>query len=104
MRRLLDGEVTEEAAGGEAANVPRGAAGHFLLHFFAAVDRLLRYTRRIAPAPPAADGADALRGRYPFLAGYEAEVRAFQRAAMADGEALAWWEHCIIDWEARDGG
>ncbi|HZI18143.1 MAG TPA: ATP-binding protein [Pyrinomonadaceae bacterium] len=63
------------------AALPRDAGTHFRLFYFAAVARVYRYLSALA----AADGGAPLASEFPFLAGYEAELRACEAAAGATG-------------------
>ena len=78
-------------------HIPRTAQGHFLLHFYAAVFRLLRYLRRLedAAAPPATID----RSRFPFLRGYEAELQGIGLTIDQTGDLWAWWEEQLTAWE-----
>jgi predicted nucleic acid-binding protein len=87
-------------ANGEAsfAHLPPNARGHFLLHFYAAVHRLIAYARRLddaASLPP-----DQAFAAHPFLAGYHDEIRAVLPAGLNEADAPIWWEQTIVAWEA----
>src|SRR5215468_1873176 len=77
-------------------HVPAGAQGHFLLHFYAVVARVLE--RLSIAATGERNGA--YFERFPFLVGYQSVL-----ASLApDGIAAlhtAWWEAQIAAWEAR---
>ena len=79
------------------SQVPRNAQGHFLLHFYAAVDRLLRYLARLDAAAGFTDLSSV--ERYPFLAGYRDEVQAVLPAKLQPGEVWSWWQTQIEAWE-----
>jgi len=84
-------------------HVPRATRGHFLLHFYAAVDRLIRFVSQVALP----DDDNALRHcveRFPFIAGYLAEIRQYLPPTVAGEDGAAWWEGQITDWEAAADG
>jgi hypothetical protein len=78
-------------------DVPRTAQGHFRLNFYAAVYRLLNHVRRLAGA--SGDELGRTIERYPFLAGYGAEMRRCLPAQLTWDGALDWWEREILAWE-----
>lgn len=65
---------------------------HFLLHYYGAVLRLLRYVEQ----GEALDGADS---RYPFLARYRDEFERFLPQDAPPADAVEWWEAEILDWQ-----
>jgi hypothetical protein len=78
-----------------------GPSGHFRLHFYAAVHRVLRY---LAAVPPRADGGldgglDGWTDRYPFLDGYLAELDEAMPVPGLGREAAKWWEDAVGRWE-----
>jgi hypothetical protein len=75
--------------------LPLTAHNHFLLHFYAAVSRVLMYADR--PPGGGATAADPANGsRDAFLAGYRTELE-----QVADPDAdWAWWRKTVGDWEA----
>jgi hypothetical protein len=78
--------------------LPLTAHNHFLLHFYAAVARVLAYVDRRA-----ADGAQDRRpsdsSRDVFLAGYRDEL-----AQLGTDGDVSWWEHLVTVWEGRESG
>ena len=79
-------------------HVPRTVQGHFLLTFYAAVYRLIRYMRRLSQA----EGVDlaAYFERYPFIAGYFDQVKQVTPDDIAWEDASAWLEEETASWEA----
>jgi ATPase family protein associated with various cellular activities (AAA) len=78
-------------------DVPPTAAGHFQLNVYAAVYWLVDHLRRMGRA--AAPGLDAAIERYPFLAGYGAEIRRRLPEGLTWPDAKAWWRSEIARWE-----
>jgi len=79
------------------AHVPYTVQGHFLLHFYAAVYRLLHYIHRLNHV-----GGETLEQhfkQYPFLARYFAEMRRYIPEAATWKSAVTWWTHEITAWE-----
>lgn len=80
------------------AHLPPDPQGHFLLHFYAALHRLLCYLRRLDTAanlPP-----EQAFSTHPFLLGYAQEIRAVLPPALSDADGPNWWEATIAAWEA----
>jgi hypothetical protein len=65
---------------------------HFLLHYYGAVLRLLRYVEQNETL----DGAGS---RYPFLARYRDEFERFLPQDAPPADAVEWWEAEILDWQ-----
>ncbi len=72
--------------------------GHFLLHFYGGILRLLRYIERM----DAFSGGSLhdLDARFPFLAHYRAQIEQFIPSTVSPEGAVAWWEEQIADWQA----
>jgi hypothetical protein len=80
-------------------HIPPTAAGHFLLHFYAAVDRLIACLRRLTEVA-GKDWADVSE-RYPFIGGYLAEIYMVTPEQADGAETGGWWEDTIAGWEAE---
>ena len=87
--------------------VPADARGHFLIHVFAAVYRLVDYARRLADAAveerEESAGVEDLFAAFPFLAGYFAEMRDFMPDDITWEDGAAWWADEVAAWEASAG-
>jgi hypothetical protein len=79
-------------------HLPPDARSHFLLHFYAAAQRLIAYARRLDEV--AGGPQEQALASHPFLAGYHDEIRSVLPAGLGDDEAPAWWERVIEAWEA----
>lgn len=77
--------------------VPRTRQGHFLLHFFAALQRLLHYVSRLQQLID--QDLQASLTRFPFLRGYLAEIERPLPADLPWEAAADWWEREITAWE-----
>jgi hypothetical protein len=78
-------------------HIPQTIQGHFLLHFYAAVYRLIYYIHRLSQV-----GGETLEAHfetYPFLAGYFAEMRRSMPEAATWEDISAWWAQEIVAWE-----
>jgi len=83
-------------------NVPQTARGHFMLHFYAAVYRLLFHLYTISGVEEGDPGE--LAGtfkKYPFLAGYFEETRRHMPEEITWEGALRWWKEQITAWEGE---
>jgi hypothetical protein len=85
------------------ANVPCNAEGHFLLHFYAVVARLLAHLH--------AAGVDMKEGnrfeQFSFLAGYQAALQSFHPSDSTESSPATegvWWDTHIADWESQLDG
>jgi hypothetical protein len=78
-------------------HVPRTRQGHFLLHFFAALQRLLHYISRLQQLIDQ-DLQESLT-RFPFLRGYLVEIERALPAGQPWEDAAGWWEREIGAWE-----
>jgi hypothetical protein len=100
MVMTIPQRINGSATAGSAtpfARLPPDARSHFLLHFYAATQRLITYARRLDQA--AAVPADRVLAEHPFLVGYHNEIRAVLPADMDDVDVPAWWEQTIGAWE-----
>lgn len=79
-------------------SIPYTARDHFLLLFYGAVLRLLRYVNR-SNALDAGLFGDAGR-RYPFLAHYHAAIVKFMPDGVGPDEQVGWWEAEVTAWQA----
>jgi len=78
--------------------LPLTAHNHFLLHFYAAVARVLAYVdRRAVDTPQERRPSDASRDA--FLAGYREEL-----AQLGPEADASWWEQLVTDWEGGEAG
>jgi hypothetical protein len=78
--------------------LPLTAHNHFLLHFYAAVARVLAYVdRRVVDSPQDRLPSDASRDA--FLAGYRDEL-----AQLGPHADVTWWEHLVTGWEGQGSG
>jgi hypothetical protein len=77
--------------------IPSGAQGHFLLHFYAVVSRILA---RLEGA-----GAGEQNGiyaeRFPFLATYRSILHALAPGEVPQSAQVAWWDARIASFEAQ---
>jgi hypothetical protein len=78
-------------------HVPTTAEGHFRLHFFAAIFRVINHLRRLAELR--GDDLEESLEKYVFLAGYFSEMRQYLPDEITWEEALTWWEEEITAWE-----
>jgi hypothetical protein len=79
------------------ANLPSGAEGHFLLHFYAVVARLLAHLRGTETG---AKGGTHFE-QFSFLTGYQNALSAYLPADLSVTEESAWWDAQIMRWEAK---
>lgn len=87
---------TDQNVFGHLPGTPRG---HFVLHLYAAVFRLLGHFSRLS-----AFGGQKLEQvfeRYPFLAKYYDEMKKFMPEGSSWSEAAAWWRDEITAWEEQ---
>lgn len=79
-------------------HVPANAGGHFVLCIYAAIYRLLYQVFRLSQA----GGMDleALFQRYPFLADYFTEMRAYMPDSISWEQGAVWWQSQVESWEA----
>ena len=78
-------------------NVPRTARGHFMLHFYAAVYRLLFHLYSLSGEENRE--LEQTFEKYPFLAGYFEETRRHMPEEITWEGALRWWKTQVTAWE-----
>src|SRR5919202_5323977 len=81
-------------------DLPPGAEGHFRLHVYAVVARLLARLR----SSGAAGEAEGYFAQFPFLAGYGAALGAWQPGGLSPAAEVAWWDAQVAGWEAATAG
>src|SRR5437867_3710504 len=84
-------------------NVPPTAEGHFLLHFYAMVARLLAHLY----AAGMGEKEDNHFRQFSFLAGYQAALRTYystEPTGQSPAMEGAWWDTHIADWESHHAG
>src|SRR5438876_9641566 len=89
------------------AHIPPGAEGHFLLHFYAVIARLLAHLHIVGDSGKDGSGREGVERRpaqgpyveqFPFLAGYQAALNAYLPGGAEPGGAInlapteAWWD------------
>ncbi|MFL5628558.1 MAG: ATP-binding protein [Ktedonobacteraceae bacterium] len=85
------------------ANVPCSAEGHFRLHFYAVVARLLAHLHAAGLDEKKDNGFE----QFSFLAGYRAALQSYHpTAATGPSPAIegAWWDTQIAAWESQIDG
>ena len=80
-------------------DLPPGGEGHFRLHIYAVVARLLAHLRSLG----AAGAGEGYFAEFPFLAGYGAALGAWQPGGLSPAAAVAWWDARIAGWETATG-
>lgn len=78
-------------------SLPRNPIGHFRLFFYAAVLSITNHLERLTEF--AGESLAALPKTFPFLAGYERELRTCIPDEIALPDALSWWQEQIEQWE-----
>lgn len=78
-------------------NVPHNGRGHFLLHFYAAIYRLLFHLFTISGTET--EELEETFKTYPFLAGYFEEIRLHMPEEITWEGALRWWKEQVSTWE-----
>ena len=78
--------------------LPPGAEGHFRLHVYAVVHRMLANLRI------AGGNEGGYFDAFPFLSGYERSLRARHPQGLSDDEIDRWWSGQIADWERATSG
>ncbi len=77
-------------------NTPSTPQHHFLLHFYAAVFRLINYIHRLAQV--GGQSLEEVFDHYPFLEAYFVEMHHLMPQGITWQDGLAWWEreitHC----------
>ncbi len=82
------------------AKMPHSTEGHFLLHFYAVVARLLAHLATAGIRQGEGKKDEGAFGQFSFLAGYQAVLQTYSPASMSPKSAGAWWDTHIADWEA----
>ncbi len=77
--------------------IPSGAQGHFLLHFYAVVARVLA---RLESAG-AGEQDSMYAERFPFLATYRNILHALVPGEISQGTQVAWWDAQIASFQAQ---
>ncbi|HSN76451.1 MAG TPA: hypothetical protein VL334_15350, partial [Anaerolineae bacterium] len=89
--------TSNSLSAGPFDSIPRTPRGHFLLHFYGAVLRLLAYVERNGVL--ANTGKGTPEGDYLFLRHYREEVRHLLPEGLALEEAVPWWEDQVAAWQ-----
>jgi len=89
-------------------NVPHNGRGHFLLHFYAAIYRLLYHLYSLSnlsdlPGTETGELEETFK-TYPFLAGYFEEIRGHMPEEITWEGALRWWKEQVSTWEGQVDG
>ena len=89
-------------------NVPHNGRGHFLLHFYAAIYRLLYHLYTLSnlsnlPGTETGELEETFK-TYPFLAGYFEEIRGHMPEEITWEGALRWWKEQVSTWEGQVDG
>jgi hypothetical protein len=79
------------------ADLPPGAEGHFRIHMYALIARVLAHLRALD-----ADGDPF--ARFPFLAGYHSALARYCPGGLEPAAELAWWQRQIDAWEEGTPG
>jgi len=80
--------------------IPSGAQGHFLLHFYAVVARLLTHLSMTSKGEKNVKYFE----QFPFLAGYQSALNTYVPPGLSVSESGAWWDTQIASWEAQTVG
>src|SRR5215467_11442492 len=94
MQQPLD---TNQAKSAGYSNLPQGAEGHFLLHFYAVIARLLA---NLCSAP-AQEAGEKYFEQFPFLSGYQRMLRSYIPDEVLAEEEGSWWDSAIEQWEKQ---
>jgi hypothetical protein len=89
--------MVEELYPGPFQNISRTPQQHFLLHFYAAVYRLVNYIRRLVQG--GGQSLEEVFAHYPFLEAYFVEMLHLMPDEISWQDGLAWWEGEINNWE-----
>lgn len=81
--------------------IPLTRRGHFLLHFYAAIYRLLFYLNRLEEADKDRRDFEETFKQYPFLGGYFEEICGIMPQELTWESALKWWKEQITAWEEK---
>src|SRR5256885_2053801 len=83
------------------AGLSRDTEGHFRLLYHAAVCRILTYVHRLSePVDGSENTAASWLDVYPFLADYQAQMRAYMPPSLPEGQTADWWRSQVEAWEA----
>jgi len=85
--------------GAAFANLQQGAEGHFLLHFYAVMARVLANLRATHAAQE--EGRATYFEQFQFLNGYQRMLDAFPPDELSPNEGLAGWDDVIAQWEEQ---
>lgn len=77
--------------------LPEGAQGHFLLHFYAVIARIIAHLDNEDAHPDSTSPFE----QFPFLAGYHTLLQAFVPDIITRDEQDAFWEAYILRWESH---
>jgi hypothetical protein len=83
------------------AEVPPTPRGHFVLCIYDAIFHLLNHVRRLGEI--GGPSLEATFERYPFLAEYFDEMRAYMPDDITWGDAAVWWREAVAAWETDAG-
>src|SRR5690348_11339643 len=86
-------ESTDQSA------IPSGAQGHFLLHLYAVVARLLARLESTGVGGQM-EQESMYAERFPFLATYSNILNALVPGEISRGAQAAWWDAQIVSFEA----
>ncbi len=98
MQDIQFAPASVESTGAPA--IPPGAQGHFLLHFYAAVARVLARLEGLETGEQIGMYVE----RFPFLATYRGMLRALASSEVSFDAQGAWWDAQIAAFEARTRG
>lgn len=90
----------ENARASQVAALPADPDGHFRLHVYAVVARMLANLQLTAGSVEGADPFDA----FPFLAGYRAALHACMPTGLSLADEAAWWDAQLVAWQQSVDG
>ena len=79
------------------ASLAPGTEGHFLLHFYAVIARLLANLRNASTQVV----GEQYFERFPFLSGYQRMLHSFMADSIPPEEEGHWWDSAIEQWEKQ---
>lgn len=79
------------------ASIPPTAQGHFRLHFYAAVYRLIGHLHRLSQT--GGPSFESTLKKFPFLDGYFREILPYLPPQLTWQQTAAWWETEVLQWE-----
>jgi hypothetical protein len=97
MQQPLDANQGKSAT---YPNLPQGAEGHFLLHFYAVIARVLANLRATHPAHGEEESATYFE-QFQFLKGYRRMLDAHLPGQLSPNEELVWWDAAIAQREEQ---